>query len=295
MDEERHFRGGQAQRLRAMEIIMDGVLARMGVPPSLIARWHHLAPGSDMSAIGVANEVNHYLTGHDTGQEDDMCGRFAITLPVDAMRALFRTSNHPVNFPARYNAAPTQDLPVIRFNPDTGERSLDLLRWGLVPRWAQDTSIGVRAINARAETVAEKPMFRDAFQKRRCLIPMTAFYEWKKAGARKIPHAFALASGETMAVAGLWERWRGPQGGEIVRSFTVMTCVPNDLVAPFHDRMPVIVPAERWALWLGEEAGAADSVLVPYPGDFMRCWRVGDEVGNVRNDVPTLLEEACVE
>lgn len=272
---------------------MDGVLSRMGVPHDLIVQWHHAASTSPIAAIGAANKVNDYLTQKDLGEEQ-MCGRFAITLPAEAMRDMFRTSNPLVNFPARYNAAPTQDLPVIRFNPESGKRALDLLRWGLVPRWAQDTSIGMKAINARSETMAQKPMFRSAFEKRRCLVPMTVFYEWKRSGTKKLPHAFGLVSGDTMAVAGLWERWRGADG-EIVRTFTVVTSPANALVHPIHDRMPVILPPETWPLWLGEEPGAPDSILAPYPPERMRCWQVGEEVGNVRNDFPTLLDAVSIE
>lgn len=280
--------GDPDSRLKAVERVLDGILARMGVPNELITEFHHAAGTSPTAAIGAANRVNDYLTQRDLG-EDQMCGRFAITLPAEAMRDLFRTSNPLINFPARYNAAPTQDLPVIRFNPETGQRALDLLRWGLVPRWAQDTSIGMKAINARCETMATKPMFKAAFEKRRCLVPMTAFYEWQRAGTKKVPHAFGLVSGDTMAIAGLWERWRSADG-EIVRTFTVVTGPPNDLVHPIHDRMPVILPPEAWALWLGEEDGAPDSVLAPYPAAMMRCWRIGDDVGNVRNEGPALLE-----
>jgi len=232
------------------------------------------------------------------GAEERMCGRYAITLPPEAMRQLFGAGNERINFGPRYNAAPTQQLPVIRYNPTASIRSLDLLRWGLVHRRAKDLSGGAKAINARAEGVATKWPFDDAFAKRRCLVPATAFYEWKKA-ENKQPYAIGLADGGTMAFAGVWEAWRAPAPlgqaeGEIIRTFSIITTRPNELMAPIHDRMPVILPPAAWPIWLGETPAEADqlgALLVPYPAGAMRAWRVGREVGSVKNDRQELLAE----
>src|SRR5438105_10380180 len=143
-----------------------------------------------------------------------MCGRFVQKLPLGEIRVLFGASNPVPNAPPRYNAAPTDTLAVVRCNPKTTERSLDLLRWGLVPLWAKDISFGVRCINGRAETLARTPAFRDAFERRRCLVPADAFYEWQKMDGKTQPHAIVPADGGLFAFAGLWERWRIPQPGK---------------------------------------------------------------------------------
>ena len=145
-----------------------------------------------------------------------MCGRFVQKTPLGEIQVLFETTNPVPNAPARYNAAPTQDLAVVRFNPQSRQRSLDLLRWGLVPLWAKDPSSGPRCINARSETVATNAIFREAFERRRCLVPADAFYEWQKVGKKGIPYAVAPRAG-LFAFAGLWERWRNPADGSILR------------------------------------------------------------------------------
>ena len=220
-----------------------------------------------------------------------MCGRLAQTLPHEAMRRVFKTTNPPVNLRANFNAAPTQDLGLVRLDPDTGARRLDLLRWGLVPRWAKDLGIGTKAINARGETVAEKPMFRDAFRRRRCIVPATAFYEWKREGKAKQPFAIGLQSGEPLALGGLWERWQSP-AGETVETFAVVTVAANEAMAAIHDRMPVILAADDWPRWLGEEGEGTPADLVrPCPSDWLRLWPVDARVGNVRNNDPGLLAD----
>jgi putative SOS response-associated peptidase YedK len=133
-----------------------------------------------------------------------------------------------------------------------GERSLDMLRWGLVPFWAKDLNVGFANINAKAEGIENRPPFREAFQRRRCLVPVDSFYEWKKTGTGKQPYAIALASGRLMALAGLWENWRSP-AGEWMRSFAIITTTPNELCAELHNRMPVVLKPETWPVWLGEE------------------------------------------
>jgi putative SOS response-associated peptidase YedK len=221
-----------------------------------------------------------------------MCGRFVQKTPLGEIQVLFETVNPVPNAPARYNAAPTQDLGVVRFNPQTRQRSLDLLRWGLVPLWAKDPSFGPKCINARSETVATNAIFREAFERRRCLVPADAFYEWQKVGKKGIPYAVAPHRG-LFAFAGLWERWRNPADASILRSFTIVTGPANDLCRPIHERMPVILASEHWALWLGEaEANASDllALLKPCPDDLVRVYTVGAAVGNVNNDEPGLLE-----
>lgn len=220
-----------------------------------------------------------------------MCGRYFLTRPPAALARLFRTVDPVPNHPARYNVAPTQDSLVVRRNPDTGARHLDLLRWGLVPIWAKDPSIGSRMINARAESLAEKPAFRDAYARRRCLVPIDGFYEWAEVPGqrRKQPYAVAMADGSPMALAGLWERWRAPDGS-ILRSFTVVTCPANQRLARLHERMPVVLPESAWPLWLGEAEGDPASVLVPMDGGAFRVWPVSTRVNAVREDDAGLLE-----
>ncbi|MTJ94014.1 MAG: SOS response-associated peptidase [Desulfovibrio sp.] len=220
-----------------------------------------------------------------------MCGRYAIITPAAELRRLFGTTNPLINVEPRYNAAPTQDLAVIRHNPDTGSRHLDLLRWGLVPRWSKDPSTGAKAINARGESVADKPLFRDALNRRRCLVPATAFYEWQPAAGRKQPYAIAPVGGGLMAFAGLWEAWKAPNG-DILRTFSIITTTANAATAPIHDRMPVIMPQEVWSVWLGETPASPDDLkglLRPCPDKFLKTWRVGPEVGSVRVDRAELL------
>lgn len=209
------------------------------------------------------------------------------------MRDLFRTTGALINFQPRWNAAPTDRLPVVRRHPETGEHALDLLRWGLVPRWAKDLSGGAKCINARSETAATSRMFADSFARRRCLVPADAFYEWQKDGATKIPWAIGMADGSPLVFAGLWEGWRDPADGSIVRSFSILTTAANDVLRPVHDRMPVILAPDRWALWLGDEPADPErlqSVLLPAANETVRRWQVSARVGSVRNDDARLLE-----
>ena len=214
------------------------------------------------------------------------------------MRDLFRTVGALINFAPRWNAAPTDRLPVVRRNPETGEHALDLLRWGLVPRWAKDLSGGAKCINARSETAATSRMFADSFAKRRCLLPADAFYEWQKDGPNlekgaKIPWAIGRADDSPLVFAGLWEGWRDPADGTIVRSYSILTTAANDVLRPVHDRMPVILAPASWGLWLGDEPAAPErlqALLVPAANEAVRRWRVGPRVGSVRNDDAQLLE-----
>ncbi len=223
-----------------------------------------------------------------------MCGRFVQKTPLGEIQVLFETVNPVPNAAPRYNAAPTDNLAVVRYNPQTKARALDLLRWGLVPLWAKDLSFGPKCINARSETVATNNIFRDAFERRRCLVPADAFYEWQKRGGKTTaPYAIIPADDGLFAFAGLWERWKNPADGAIVRSFTIVTDLANDLCAPIHERMPVILPQAAWPLWLGDAPASAAELLAllqPYPAEMMRVYPIGPAVGNVRNDDPRLLD-----
>jgi putative SOS response-associated peptidase YedK len=222
-----------------------------------------------------------------------MCGRFLNKTPAAETARLFGTSNPVPNFPPRYNLAPTEGVLAVRFNPDDGKRHLDVMRWGLIPIWAKDRSIGNKLINARSEGIGEEPAFRDAFAKRRCIIPADGFYEWKKIASGKEPHAIVPAEGERLfAFAGLWDRWRDPATQEVVRSCTILTGPPNEAVAAIHDRMPVILDPADWAKWLGEESAKRQDIaklFKPFPAERMRLYRVGQRVNNVRNDDEALV------
>lgn len=203
-----------------------------------------------------------------------MCNRYANLLPPIALRDLFQALGEGA--PPSPSIAPTDRASVVRRHPGTGERHVDALRWGLVPVWAPDVSVGTRAFNARAETLAEKPTFRDAYARRRALIPFTAFYERQRDAARdgrpvRRVYEFTPAGGGALAFAGLWEGWRDPVTGEWVRTFTIITTTPNDLMAPIHDRMPVVLGPADWECWL--EKGGADggALLRPCPPDLLRC------------------------
>jgi putative SOS response-associated peptidase YedK len=198
----------------------------------------------------------------------------------------------PPNFPPSWNVAPTDSLPVVRYDRKAEDRSLDLLRWGLIPYWAKDIKVGFANINAKAEGIETRLAFRQAFERRRCLVPVDSFYEWKKTGTGKQPDAIALADRGIMALAGLWEN-RKSQAGEWVRSFAIVTTEPNELCAELHNRMPVILAPEAWPAWLGEEPAdepQLKSLLAPYPSEDMICWPVSARVGNVKNNDPSLIE-----
>jgi putative SOS response-associated peptidase YedK len=225
-----------------------------------------------------------------------MCGRFLNRTPASETARIFGTKNAVPNWPPRYNLAPTDGALAVRFNPETRERSLDVLRWGLIPFWSKDKKIGYSLINARAEGIDTKPSFREAFEQRRCLIPADGFYEWKKLDAKtKQPYAIMPIGEEPFAFAGLWERWKDPASGEIVRSCSIVTGEPNELVAPIHNRMPVILDRATRSAWLGETPAERAELMVllrPFPAERMRAYTIGPRVGNVRNDDPSLIEAA---
>jgi putative SOS response-associated peptidase YedK len=193
----------------------------------------------------------------------------------------------PLNVPVRYNVAPTQDVPAVR-PAKAGGRELAMLRWGLIPAWAKDEDIGARLINARGETAAELPSFRAAFRRRRCLVAADGFYEWRKAGkGPKQPFLVELADGRPFAFAGLWERWDKAPDGRPLETCTIITTRANELLAPIHDRMPVILPPADYDAWLdveGTGVEAAKALLRPYPAAAMAAHPVSPRVNNARND-----------
>lgn len=225
------------------------------------------------------------------GNMAPMCGRYTLTAPIDSMRALFGFDSSP-NLAARYNIAPGQDVPAVRLAGD-GTRNLVLVRWGLVPSWARDPAIGNRMINARAETVAEKPSFRSAFRRRRCLIPADGFYEWQVVGKGpkqppKQPWYIRLEGGAPFAFAGLWEHWQGADGSAL-ETCAIVTTDANAVLAPIHHRMPVILPPDAIAAWLDGPPEAAAPLMAPYRGR-MEAWPVATRVNKVENDGPALVE-----
>lgn len=217
-----------------------------------------------------------------------MCGRFAFYSPSEATAALFGVSGAPDVKP-RYNIAPTQDIAAIRVNTD-GMREFTMLRWGLIPFWAKDPSIGNRMINARAETVAEKPSFRAAYKSRRCLILADGFYEWHKEGDVKIPHFISLASGDPFAFAGLWEDWHARDSGESVQSATIITCAASDFMRTLHARMPVVLERDAADCWLEGDEKLLSEVDRISPA--FRAWPVDRRVNNARNEGADLVEAA---
>ncbi|MEQ8334609.1 SOS response-associated peptidase [Nisaea sp.] len=215
-----------------------------------------------------------------------MCGRYSITTAPEALRRLFAVSDM-INLEPRYNMAPMQTAPVIRTRD--GERHMDRLRWGLVPAWAPDESRAASLINGRSETVAEKPAFRDAYAKRRCLVPADGFYEWQKRGSGKQPYRVSLEGNRPFAFAGLWERWQ--KGVEPVETFTLLTTEADPRIAHIHHRMPVILASpDEFSVWLDGESAARSALLRPYAEADLIFAPVSKRVGNVRNDDPALME-----
>jgi putative SOS response-associated peptidase YedK len=182
-------------------------------------------------------------------------------------------------------------------NRDTGEREIILMRWGLIPFWAKDAKIGLRTINAKAETITTTPAFREAIKYHRCLVPADAFYEWQKLEAKtKQPFAIALKSNEPYAFAGLWEKWKDRDAGIELLTFTIITTDPNEVVQPLHDRMPVIIPERDYDRWLqpGDPLRPPVDLLRPYDSDRMTAWRVDKAVGSVKTDTPDLIKPTSV-
>ncbi|MDR3539433.1 MAG: SOS response-associated peptidase [Desulfosporosinus sp.] len=212
-----------------------------------------------------------------------MCGRFSF-IDIEEIRERFQTE--PIDIKPNYNVAPTQNVPAILPN-----HQLALFRWGLIPFWAKDPSIGNKLINARAETVDEKPSFKHSLQRKRCLIVVDGFYEWKKEGTTKKPYRITLGSKEIFGFAGLWDTWKSP-AGDIVNSCSIITTTPNNLMAPIHNRMPVILSRESEQLWLNQsivESSLLKSLLVPYPANLMMAYEVSTLVNSPRNNGPECI------
>jgi putative SOS response-associated peptidase YedK len=229
-----------------------------------------------------------------------MCGRFTQAQIAELDREVFKLLEIPRLEP-RYNVAPTQDVAVVREGGRGEERrgergsrgrTLAFIKWGLVPHWTDDPTIGNRLINARAETADQKPAFRDAFRERRCLVPADGFYEWQRTSHGKQPYYVRLADGGVLAFAGLWDRWVSPDG-EPLESFTILTTKPNDVVAPIHDRIPVILPPDGYDRWLDPAAVRRrdlEELLQPYPADAMTAYPVSRYVNSPRNEGPQCVE-----
>ena len=218
-----------------------------------------------------------------------MCGRFALIIDASLLADVFDV-DPPRGLKPRFNIAPTQTIPIVRAGKETA-RECELVRWGLVPSWAKDEKLGARMINARGESVAEKPSFRSAVKSRRCLIPADGFYEWVKTNGGKQPHFIHFADGRPFAFAGLWERWHKGEG-EPLDTCTIITTTPNDLIANLHDRMPVILPTGHFAEWLEPEPLTRErlqSLLVPHSAEGMETYPVSTYVNRPINDGPDCI------
>jgi len=196
------------------------------------------------------------------------------------------------NTPPRYNGSPGQEHWVIRQHARTGKRSLDRVWWGLIPFWIGEVSGGQRSINARAETITTLPSFRSAYKRRRCLLPIDNFFEWRaiKGEKSKQPFAIAMKSGDPFALAAIWENWQRPGTEDWVRTFAVVTCPANELMAEIHDRMPVIVPPEAYERWLANMEPDPRDLLVPFPSEPMKVWPISTRVNRPANDDAAILE-----
>lgn len=218
-----------------------------------------------------------------------MCGRYTLTSAPEAIRALFRYDEQP-NFPPRYNIAPTQPIGIVRVV--NGKRQFALVRWGLLPSWVKDPNAFSLLINARGESVNDKPAFRAAMKYRRCLIPADGFYEWQRGGDHKGPFYVRAKDGGPLAYAGLWETWTGPNGEEL-ESAAIVTTDANKTLAPIHERMPVVVPPEAFDLWLNcdkADAQTASVLIRPAPDDLLEAYEISTAVNRVANDDAKLIE-----
>jgi putative SOS response-associated peptidase YedK len=216
-----------------------------------------------------------------------MCGRYRLSRHAEVL-AIYYAEYEGVDWDAHYNIAPTQNVPVIRQDATQPVRRASLMRWGLIPSWAKDATIGARMINARAETAAEKPAFKEALERRRCLIPADGFYEWQRKGKNKQPYCFELAEREPFAFAGLWDRWRASDGSSL-ETCSILTTTANQLLADIHDRMPVILSPTEYDLWLDpgfRDVAATTEMLKPFDAKLMRRYPVSERVNSVANDDP---------
>ena len=221
-----------------------------------------------------------------------MCGRYTLTLNMDAVAKAFHVAPVPsLQTQPRYNIAPTQDVVTIMRDAEDENAHLTLLRWGLIPSWSKDESIGSRMINARAETLAEKPSFKRLLQGKRCLILADGFYEWKQESSGKTPMYFTLPDHEPFAFAGLWDAWKSPDGRQL-RTCTIITTAPNDVVAPVHNRMPVVLPAEAREEWLApdqHDTAFLEHLLKPYTATPMFVRPVSRKINSPQYDSADLI------
>jgi putative SOS response-associated peptidase YedK len=212
-----------------------------------------------------------------------MCGRYRRTTSEEELARRYHIPIPPQrDLPISWNIAPTQDVLTIRLHSETKQRTLDALRWGLIPNWAKDPKIAFKTINTRVETVDTAPSFRQAFMKRRCLVPSDGFYEWKRVPGGKIPYSIGMKDDSPFVFAGLWEGWKDPTNDEWLHTCTIITGEPNEFVRKIHNRMPVILPEENHDSWLSGEAGK--EILVPFPADRMKAWPVSARVNSPKND-----------
>jgi putative SOS response-associated peptidase YedK len=215
-----------------------------------------------------------------------MCGRYRLSRRKRLVEEYFDSVSDEPDWTPRFNVAPTQPIPIIRQHPKEPIRELSLIRWGLIPSWAKDSSVAAKMINARSETASSKPAFRDSLKSRRCLIPADGFYEWAKTGKAKQPYCFEVNDGELFAFAGLWDRWKSPDGTWI-KTCSILTTTPNAVTSPIHDRMPVILDPDAYDLWLDpgmKDVAAASDLLKPYDARLMRCYPVSTRINHVAND-----------
>ena len=219
-----------------------------------------------------------------------MCGRYALYGPVSRLREQFDARIEELDFTPRFNAAPMQWLPVLRQRP-TGERVFHLLRWGLVPSWAKDERIATKLINARGESLADKPSFRAAYRRRRCIVPVNGFYEWKAVAGGTQPYFIHAANDALFGLAGLWERWTRPEDGEVVDSFTIVTTDAAGRMRELHERMPVILAPQAYATWLDATTPLErlPPLITAAPDEALVMHAVSKAVGNVRNDSEALI------
>ena len=226
-----------------------------------------------------------------------MCGRFTLRTPLARVAEIFELGPVPEWArlqPPRYNVAPSQAVAAVRWNAEKARPELVPLDWGLVPHWADDPAIGNKMINARSETVATKPAFRDALRRRRCLVLADGFYEWQRQGSAKQPYYIRLKDQAPFAFAGLWDRW--DKLGTLIESCTIITTTANDVLRPLHERMPVILNRQQCAAWLAEgalETPALQALLQPFPAEYMTAYPVGTVVNSPRHDVPQCIEPAA--
>ena len=224
-----------------------------------------------------------------------MCGRYGRRADKQRIAEWMQTHNTDVfdnsYLAPSYNVAPQSLQPVVKLDSETGERELTVMRWGLIPFFAKDAKIAYSTINARAETVATSPVFREPMKRRRCLVPATGFYEWQALDKKsKQPWTIELVDGNLFAFAGLWDRWKDKAKGQPLETYTIITTDPNELLEPIHNRMPVILSPQDYSRWLdpGEPSQLPIDLLRPYPAEEMRAWKVSAAVGNVRNNGPEL-------